>query len=78
MQDDGLHKLFFARVACMLGVALGEEADGFAAGAANWDGPVAIGVCDIFNQNKVWAKLMSPHIVGPSRVVTTCVKSAPR
>ena len=31
----------------MLGVALEEQADGFAAGVANWDGPVAIGVCDI-------------------------------
>ena len=37
----------------MLGVALGEHADGFAAGAANWDEPVVIGVCDICNVNKV-------------------------
>ena len=55
MQDDGLYGLLSTRVACMLGVALGEEAGGFAAGAANWDGPVAIGVCDICNVEKVWA-----------------------
>ena len=59
LEDDTTYELFVARAACMLGVALGEEADMFACGDQSWDQPVAIGVCDICNQNKVWANVPS-------------------
>ena len=63
LDHDTVYEPFQMRIACMLGVALGQEADMFATGAGGWDHPVAVGVCDICNENRVWANVPSDATV---------------